>query len=432
MSKKIYEDSFWYYRLKFLADRYIRGSFKKLKFIGKEKVPQDGPVIYAPNHCDALMDPLAVLTMFDNEKMVFVARADIFEGKKARKALNFLKIMPINRRRDGIRNMTKTEETIHKSIDVLVHKVKFCILPEGTHRPMHGLLPIGKGVARVAYGTYQQLGPDVPVYIVPVGLEYGDYFRYRNTLLVQVGDPINVTEYIRENPEMSEHDIMQGIREMVSARLSENIVHVKDEEHYDAIWEASKLLSGRLPQSDLKSRFDANKAAITRIEKFSAEKPEEAERLFKEILEFREQRRAAKISINSINKRHPFASCLWNTLLSLITLPLFLVIAIASLPVWMGSEIAVSGVKDRAFHNSFRMLIHLVGWTVLLLIYLIVLLCTIKWYWAILITLALIPAPNLVYDYFELIRMMASDWRLVFHATLRQKYFDLLNKIRKI
>jgi len=432
MAGKIYDDSFWYYRLKFLTDRYIRSSFKKLKFIGKEKVPQEGAVIYAPNHCDALMDPLAVLTMFDNEKMVFVARADIFEGQKARKALNFLKIMPINRRRDGIRNMTKAEETIRKSIDVLVHKVKFCILPEGTHRPMHGLLPIGKGVARVAYGTYQELGPDVPVYIVPVGLEYGDYFRYRNTLLVQVGDPINVTQYIQENPEMSEHDIMQGIREMVGARLSENIVHVKDEAHYDAIWEAAKLLSGRLPASDLKARFDANRAAIGRIERYASTKPEEAEKLFAEILDFKKQRQEAKISINSINKRRPFASCLWNTVLGLVTLPLFLIIAIASLPVWMSSEIAVSGVKDKAFHNSFRMLIHLVGWTLLLLIYLIVLLCTIKWYWAIAITLALIPAPNLVYDYFELCRMIGSDWRLVFHGSLRQKYFELLNKIRNI
>ena len=432
MAKKIYEDSFWYYRIKFLADRYIRSSFKKLKFIGREKIPTDGAVIYAPNHCDALMDPLAVQTMFNNDKMVFVARADVFKGERARRILNYLKIMPINRRRDGIRNMTKTEETINNSIEVLKHRTKFCILPEGAHRPMHGLMPIGKGVARVAYGTWQQVGPDVPVYIVPVGLEYGDYFRYRNTLLIQVGEPINVTEYIRENPGMSEHDIMQGIREMVGSRLSEKIVHVKDEEHYDAIWEVSKLISGRIPASDLKARFDANRDAVARIERFVAEKPDEAEKLFAEVLDFKRMRTEAGISINSINKRHPFGSCLWNTILSLFSLPFFLVWATASLPVWLACELAVRNVKDKAFHNSFRMLILLVGWTILLIVWAIVLLCTVKWYWALALVVFLIPAPNLVYDYFELVRMTVSDWRLVFHGTLRQKYYELLNKIRKI
>jgi len=432
MAKEIYEDSFWYYRFKFLADRYIRSSFRKLKFIGKEKVPTDGAVIYAPNHCDALMDPLAVQTMFDNDKMVFVARADIFKGEKARKFLTNLKIMPINRRRDGIRNMTKTEETIRKSIDVLKHKVKFCILPEGAHRPMHGLLPIGKGVARVAYGTYQEVGEDVPVYIVPVGLEYGDYFRYRNTLLVQVGDPINVSEYIRQNPDMSEHDIMQGIREMVGSRLSEKIVHVKDEEHYDAIWEVAKIVSGRVPASDLKARFDANRAAVSKIENFAAEKPEKAEKLFAEVLDFKQKRIEAGISLNSINKIHPFFGCLWNTFLSLIGLPFFLIWATASLPVWVACELAVRKIKDKAFHNSFRMGIQLVGWTLMLLVWAIVLLCTVKWYFALAAIIFLMPAPNLVYDYFELIRMTISDWRLVFHGSLRQKYYELLNKIRNI
>ena len=102
MGKKIYDDSWWYYRLKFLAEFYIRGSFTRLKYIGTERIPTDGSVIYAPNHCNALMDPLVVINMGE-EKKVFVARADIFSGKKSRKILNFLKIMPINRRRDGLR-----------------------------------------------------------------------------------------------------------------------------------------------------------------------------------------------------------------------------------------------------------------------------------------------------------------------------------------
>lgn len=431
MARKIYEESWWYYRVKFLADRYIRSSFSKLVFEGKERIPKDGAVIFAPNHCDALMDPLAVLTM-RNEHMVFVARADIFKGKKTGRLLNFLKIMPINRRRDGILNMTKAEDTIRKSIEVLVNKVKFCILPEGRHRPMHGLLPIGKGVARVAYGTYQQVGPDYPVYIVPVGLEYGDYYRYRSTLLVQVGDPINVTEHILSHPDRNGHDIMQDIRSMVAERLSEKIVCISDEDNYDAIWEISKMMSGRISASDLKMRFDANREAVSRIERFAHDNPEQAQALFDEVLEFKEVRKKARISINTVNKRHPAGSWILNTILSVLFLPMFLVYATASLPVWVTCEAVTSRLKDKAFANSIRMLILLVMWTLLYIVWAVVLFCNLKWWVALIAALLLQPAAIMVYDYFELVRMTLSDWRYMFNGEVRARYRKILNKIHKI
>ncbi|MBQ5481916.1 MAG: 1-acyl-sn-glycerol-3-phosphate acyltransferase, partial [Bacteroidales bacterium] len=108
--KKIYEEDWWYYRVRNIADPYIRGSYKKLRYEGTEKIPRDGAVIYAPNHCDALMDPLSVLAM-NREQMVFVARADIFKKPVIRKILTFFKIMPINRVRDGFRSVLNTEDT---------------------------------------------------------------------------------------------------------------------------------------------------------------------------------------------------------------------------------------------------------------------------------------------------------------------------------
>lgn len=432
MGKKIYDDNWWYYRLKFLADIYIRGAFSRFKCIGLERIPVDGSVIYAPNHCNALMDPLAVINL-GTEKMVFVARADIFKGKKAGKFLNFLKMMPINRRRDGIRNMTKAEDTIRKSIEVVGHKVKFCILPEGTHRTMHALLPIGKGVARVAYGAVKEVGASFPIYIVPVGLEYGDYYRFRSTLLVNIGEPINVTDLVFSHPEMSENDILQKIRMIVSERLHENIVCVSDEANYEAIWELSKIASGRHTGAfDLKARFETNRNAIEKIESFARDNQAEAKALFDETLEFTAARKKARISINTLNKRHPVGSAILNMVLSVVLLPFFIVFAAASLPVWTVSELAASRMEDAAFHNSLRLLTHLVVWTVLLAIWAVVLLCTVKWYWAIVAVVVLAPAPKLVYDYFELIRMTASDWRAMFNRDICNKYKSLENKLKSI
>ncbi|HQB24056.1 MAG TPA: 1-acyl-sn-glycerol-3-phosphate acyltransferase, partial [Bacteroidales bacterium] len=63
------------------------------------------------------------------------------------------------------------------------NKVPFVIAPEGTHRPMHSLLPFGKGVFRIALLANEELQGEKQVYIVPVGLEYGSFFVYRPSRL---------------------------------------------------------------------------------------------------------------------------------------------------------------------------------------------------------------------------------------------------------
>ena len=75
--KKIYEDDRRYSCRRPIVDAYIRGSFKKIRYDGLENIPKDGSVILAPNHCDALMDPLAVLAMNRDKKVfVYIMRED--------------------------------------------------------------------------------------------------------------------------------------------------------------------------------------------------------------------------------------------------------------------------------------------------------------------------------------------------------------------
>ncbi len=433
MGKKIYEKSLGYSSLRWWVDGFIRGSYRRVRYLGLEKIPTEGAVIYAPNHCDALMDPLAVLVMSRRRK-VFVARADAFRNPKVAGILNYLKIMPINRKRDGLKNMHKAEETIDKSIEVLANDCHFCIMPEGTHRPMHALLPIGKGVARIALGTYQATGGDRPVWIVPVGLEYGDYFRFRGTLLAQIGDPIDAAAYIKAHPELNEHDIMQGLRALLTEKLAETISCVRDEANYEAIWELAKISSGKIPALRMKKRLEANRKAIARIERYGTEQPEAAAALYEEALSFRRDRREARISINSLYKKRPALAALWNTLLCLVSLPLFAVFAIASLPVWLTAESISGRIKDPAFRNTARMGTSLILWTLLYIIESVLLFCFLPWYWALAAVLVLLPAPMFTYDFFELWRMTASHWRVLSRrgASVRNQYNSLKSKIESL
>ena len=109
---KIYEKNPWYSLLRLYVDRMIESSYSEMQVIGEENIPQDGAVIIAPNHCNTLMDPLVVLRA-RKEPTVFGARADIFNNKTAAAALRFLRILPMVRKRDGLRNVAKNHDVLH-------------------------------------------------------------------------------------------------------------------------------------------------------------------------------------------------------------------------------------------------------------------------------------------------------------------------------
>src|SRR6266498_554685 len=84
--------------------------YSEICIINPENVPDKGPVIFAPNHQNALMDALAILLLVDKQP-VFMARADIFKQKTVGAILNFLKIIPVFRIRDGASNLANNTQS---------------------------------------------------------------------------------------------------------------------------------------------------------------------------------------------------------------------------------------------------------------------------------------------------------------------------------
>ena len=170
---KIQDKDWLYLFLRPYVDWLFRRSYRRFRYVGKENIPTDGAVIFAPNHSNALCDAMAILGI-DKRQKVFVARADIFKDPKKAKILNWLKIMPINRVRDGLEEVRHNDETINKAVDTLRDGVPFCIFAEGTHHPDRTLLPLNKGIFRIALQANETFGEEKPVYIVPVGIDGDD------------------------------------------------------------------------------------------------------------------------------------------------------------------------------------------------------------------------------------------------------------------
>ena len=428
--RKIYEKDPWYRFLLRLILPYDRWTFKKIRFTGLENIPKDGAVIYAPNHSNALMDAFAMLQL-DGRHKVFVARADIFKQPVIHKILTFLKIMPINRVRDGFRSVLSSDDTVEKCVEVLNNRVPFCIFAEGTHRPMHSQLPLGKGISRIAYSAVNALTDGRHVFIVPVGLEYGDYFRMRGTRLGKVGEPIDVTELIAAHPEMNEPQLLSLIRDVTAQRMREQIVYIPDDDDYEATWELAKLLSGPVSEYRLEARKAANLAAVAQLEQLRAQKPEKARTLFDKALAWKQARQEAKVSLHAIHARRPLAKALWRTLVMLLALPFGLAYTAAGSPALAVCEWLARRTDDRTFRNSLRFGVIVVLWTFLLLVAAIVLFCCVKWYWALAALVLAYPAPLLAYEWFEQLRRLASSWRYLFNSRLRRQKQVLLEEMNE-
>lgn len=231
----IWENNKTYLQLRPYVDACTRSSYSSLEVKGMERVPQDIPVILVPNHSNCLMDALVVLQCFKGKPVAFGARADIFRNPRIAKVLRWLRILPFARERDGRAALESNISTFDEVIDCIGHGVPFTIFAEGTHRAKHSLLPLKNGAFRIAVSAAKHLGREVA--LVPVGIDYSDYFAYRSRCIVTFGSPITVRE----------GDDVQELKRTTTEALSHLFTFFPDDENYDAAFGRCYLARKRTP-----------------------------------------------------------------------------------------------------------------------------------------------------------------------------------------
>ena len=435
--KKIQDYDRLYATLRYYVDTVLKLSYRKIKYTGLENIPTDGAFIYAPNHANALMDALIILAM-DQRPKVFVARADIFKNPTLAKIFKFLKIMPIMRMRDGINEVKKNNETIEKAVDVLKDRIPFCIFPEGQHLAKHSAQPLSKGIFRIAFQA-KELMPDTPLYIVPVGLQYGNFFRFRSTVRVEVGKPINLDEFMAANPDLTPQEQMNILKDDLSGRMKSLITYIPDDENYQAIYEVCAAAMKGQRNAVLKSyakkkqvrkvaHFEANKMLLDRIFDIQQNKPELAAKLIELGNEAYKERTSQRITLSSVTNRFGFATRRIGFLFNLLLLPYYVVASILTLPMVLMCKKVFKLLKDYAFRNSIRFILNLIVWPILMIIYSAVAFSLLPWEIALGAMILLIPAPIMAHEMWRMFRLERSDWRLANNAKLKGIYKEI-NKL---
>jgi len=351
---------YWIYPyVKFFFFHY----YGKVEVKGLKNIPRNAPVIFAPNHQNALMDALIVLFSAPGD-MVFLARADIFNKPLMAYLMNSLKILPVFRQRDGASELGKNVDIFEISVDLLKRKHNLCVMPEGNHGHQRKLRTIVKGIFRIAFKAQEESGAEPFVKIVPVGIDLGDYVKHNTTLFINYGEPIEISEYWEQYVENNARGI-NAIKKRLKDDLTPLMIDIQDEENYEAIYTLKEVYNENMRINlgirggKLNQKFEADKEFIRRIEAVTEKGSEEDKNLLKQLTDMAAQ---YKNGIEKLNirdwvlrdKGYTFGRSLWRICWLILTFPVFLYGFVNNAIPYFIPVRLVRNIKDRQFHSSVK------------------------------------------------------------------------------
>ena len=414
--------------------------YRKVIVIGIENINPEHHIIFAPNHQNTLMDALAVLFTHKGQP-VFLARADIFKKKTIAAILYFLKILPVYRIRDGYANLKENDEIFSKTVDVIKNKNGLVILPEGNHEGFRRLRQLKKGICRVAFQADEAENNQLKIKIIPVGLDYSHYRRYRQVLTVVYGKPIEVSEYhefYKENPNRG----LIELKNRLSDELKKLMVHIESEDDYEAIDELRSIVNGRFCDSIKEPKLFHDINLIDRLNKLRNVDFSLYKKICSLSLSIKTKAKNLNIDYRFLEKKkHSLFWLFVGCAVLIIGFPVFLFGNIFNaifmgIPIWQTRK-----VKDPQFISSLRFGFSMIlGLLLLLPILIVSLIFFSEWLHGLLFFISLPLSGLAAWNYYLLYRRIRGGFRIrklissknKLFETLKADYKELMSIIAKI
>lgn len=220
----------FYYLVKVLGWIGLKLFFGGIRVIGREGIPDDGALIFTPNHQGAFMDALVVGTYL-KKPVSFLTRADIFKPW-AIPILESLNMMPIYRMRDGIQSLSQNDAIFEACFEMLSEEKSILIFPEGNHNIEYYLRPLSKGTARLALDARNAVDQKTKIYVIPTGVNYFSHKRPLAKVIIVYGKPILLEDYMVLYQEHKQK-AYNAFREDLDAAMKETLILGEKDEHYE-------------------------------------------------------------------------------------------------------------------------------------------------------------------------------------------------------
>jgi 1-acyl-sn-glycerol-3-phosphate acyltransferase len=217
----------------------VRVFFREIVIEGRDTLPAAGPVVFTPNHPNAMLDPLLLMFFPQRVRLRFVAKEPLFRIPVLGWMMRQLGCIPVVRRLD-VQGEVDHTAFFAACVEALARGDSIVIFPEGRSLPQPYLAPLRTGAARLFFMARER-GADVK--IVPVGLNYERGAIFRSSVLISIAMPIETTPY----PEAHAADPVSAVRDLteeVGRMLSHHVFQAESYRDRELMLLLERLYSG--------------------------------------------------------------------------------------------------------------------------------------------------------------------------------------------
>jgi 1-acyl-sn-glycerol-3-phosphate acyltransferase len=423
-----------------LLKQYVRFAdwliLKKILITGKKNIPLNKPVIFSPNHQNALSDPLAVL-LYTRYQPVWLGRADIFgKSKIVDNILRFMKIVPVYRLRDGKENLEKNEYTFDVSIKVLENNFALALFPEAAHSAKRQMLVHKKAVPRIAFMAEEKSDRHLDIQIIPAGIYYSHYWKFNRSVIINFGEPIRVSDYLdiySRNPTAA----VMAMKAKIYEALLPLVINIGSTKFYDG-FERIREIYGRhflkRQQKDFSTLnlFKSDQDLVRQLDEMEKEYPEETALLVQEVVNYSEKVERSGLRSWLLDSRPIHLPVIIGNLILLIAgLPLFLYgFIFNAIPFFLIDRVVRKKVKDKSFWSTFFLIAGIVVFPLFYLLEFLAVVWFIPGFWLKVAFLVSLPfAGKIAFKWYILLRKTIGRMRLMQLKWFRSKnYHRLMNQ----
>lgn len=257
----------------------MRVYFRRVEVVGLEHVPLKSPVIFVLNHPNALVDP-AFLLCLAPRRVSFLAKAPLFRIPGLGHLIRAMDSLPVYRHQDEGEDVSKNSEMFVAARRLLARGGTIGICPEGVSHDEPRLKPIKTGTARIALGAVST-GEVVDLKVVPAGLYYTSKAKFRSSVLLYFGKPIEVTPVKLEKDGNPPRGAVRELSDRIETALREVMLDAEHEEALQTITRAERIFSSEAEEEGGESLAEELQLQQRFVKAYTVLREHAPERLFR-------------------------------------------------------------------------------------------------------------------------------------------------------
>ncbi len=279
----------------------------------------DGPLLLVANHPNSLLDP-ALIQATAGRRVRFLAKSTLFAGHPLSLLIRRSGAIPVYRRIDPGVDTSRNIEMFAAVMTSLSRDEAICLFPEGISHASGHLEPLRTGAARMALESARR---GTPVTIVPVGLNFERFSRFRSRVQAVFGRRFDGNDLAA----LHETNSAAAVRELtgrLEAALRRLMVEAEPRQELRLVERADRLYAAaRGAPSDPRERVERRRLIAAGMTTLREHNPEKLADVIHRVNEYDASLRRFGLQDRDLDREIPFSAAVWFAMReALLALPL--------------------------------------------------------------------------------------------------------------